>query len=102
MRLFAEHAPWLQNIGVSEFGTVVGAGGRFGIGAVLVVEREHTRELLFVRKAYRPGFEGNGQLAFPGGMVRPSDPHATIDSWLQASLETRVADEVSRHRHACG
>ena len=102
MRLFAEHAPWLRNISISEFGTVVGAGGRFGIGAVLVVERAHTRELLLVRKAYRPGFEGNGQLAFPGGMIRPSDPHASIDSWIQASLATRVAAEVSLDLPACG
>jgi len=102
MRLLDEHAPWLRNFSISEFGTVVGAGGRFGFGAVLVVERAHTRELLFVRKAYRPGFEGNGQLAFPGGMIRPSDPHASIDSWIQTSLVTRVAAEVSLDLQACG
>lgn len=95
MRLLDEHAPWLRNMSVSEFRIAVGEGGRFGLGTVLVVERGFSRELLFVRKSYRVGFEGNGQLAFPGGMVRPSERGTDIPSWIQTSLATRVAAEVS-------
>ncbi len=95
MRLLDEHAPWLRNISVSEFGIAVGESGQFGLGAVLVVEREFSRELLFVRKSYRLGFEGNGQRAFPGGVVRPSEGGTYIQSRVQTSLATRVAAEVS-------
>ncbi|HEV8716951.1 MAG TPA: hypothetical protein VGX03_29545 [Candidatus Binatia bacterium] len=102
MRLLDEHAPWLQKLSVSEFGSAVGEGGRFGIGALLVVERACSRELLFVRKAYRLGFAGNGQLAFPGGMIRPSEPHASIESWIRSSLTTRAAAEVGLDLHSCG
>lgn len=52
-------------------------------------------ELLFVRKSYRPGFEGNGQLAFPGGMIRGSERRARLESWIHASLTVRVAAEVN-------
>src|SRR5262249_41628129 len=72
------------------------------IGALLVVERACSRELLFVRKAYRPGFEGNGQLAFPGGMVRPSEPQVSIESWIRSSLTIRAAAEVGLDLPSCG
>src|SRR5689334_12081804 len=95
MRLLDETSPWLQNVSVSKFGIAVGGGGRFGIGAVLVIEQGRSGKLLFVRKAYRPGFEGNGQLAFPGGMVKANEPHATIESWIRSSLTMRVTAEVN-------
>jgi hypothetical protein len=34
-----------------------GEEGRFGIGTVVVIERLDSHELLFVRKAFRPGLE---------------------------------------------
>jgi len=94
MRLLDTYAPWLQNLSVSESGTVVGECGRFGLGAVLVVERGHTRELIFARKSYRKGYEGNNQWTFPGGMVRPS-AGGGITSWIKTSLATRVGAEVN-------
>ena len=94
MQLLDPQAPWLQHWHVSESGIVVGANERFGIGAVLVVERGQTRELLFARKAYRPGYEGNHQWALPGGMVRPSASGGEMVSWIRASLSARVAAEI--------
>jgi hypothetical protein len=99
MRLLDEHAPSLQQLSVSEFGTADGENGQFGIGTVLGAEHARSRELLCVRKAYRPGFEGNGQWAFPGGMVRPSTPQAGVESWSRSSLATRVAAEVGLVLH---
>jgi hypothetical protein len=95
VRLLDPHAPWLRTLHVSESGTAVGEGGRFGLGAVLVVERGHTRELLLARKSYRRGYEGNDQWAFPGGRVRPSAEGGDITNWIQASLATRVLAEVN-------
>lgn len=59
------HVPWLDQVAVSEFGTVMDAHGSFGLGAVLIAERSDTQEVLLVRKSARPGFKGNDQLAFP-------------------------------------
>jgi 8-oxo-dGTP pyrophosphatase MutT (NUDIX family) len=68
---------------------------RCGLGAVLIVERSGTRDFLLVRKCARPGFEGNNQLAFPGGMIRPSGTHHTLTDWIAQSLQERVAAEVN-------
>jgi hypothetical protein len=94
VRLLDLQAPWLQDLSVSESGTVVGAGGRFGLGAVLVVERRQTRALLLARKSYRAGYAGNHQWALPGGMVRPHVEGGGMSGWIHTSLATRVAAEV--------
>lgn len=95
MRLLDESAPWLRNMRIAEDGIVGGQNGRFSIGAVLVIEYGRSRKLLFVKKAYRLGFEGNDQLAFPGGMVRSNGQVTNLNSKIWASLGTRVAAEVS-------
>lgn len=100
MQLLEPHAPWLQNINVSGAGIAMGGGGRFGLGALLVVERAETKELLFARKTYRPGFEGNDQFTFPGGMIRPQDRRESMARWIQESLAIRVAAEVGLEFHA--
>ena len=94
MRLLDLHAPWLQNINVSAAGIAMAGGGRFGLGVLLVAELARTGQLLFARKSYRPGFEGNDQLTFPGGMIRPQDRQKGMAHWMQDSLATRVAAEV--------
>jgi hypothetical protein len=94
VRLLDLQAPWLQDLSVSESDTVVGAGGRFGLGAVLVVERRQTRALLLARKSYRAGYAGNHQWALPGGMVRPHVEGGGMSGWIHTSLATRVAAEV--------
>ncbi len=94
MRLLDESAPWLQNMRVAADGIVCGQG-QFGIGAVLVIEHERSRRLLFVKKAYRLGFEGNDQFACPGGMVRSNGERTSLSSKIRTSLAERVAAEVS-------
>ena len=80
---------------MAEGGIVAGQDERFGLGAVLIVEHQRSRSLLFVKKSYRPGFEGNNQLAFPGGMVRSNGQAASLTHMIWASLAARVAAEVS-------
>lgn len=94
MRLLDARAPWLHNYQISESSIITGDDGRFGIGASLVAERACTRELLFARKSYRSGFEGNGQFTFPGGMVRATAKEEGLERWLWSSLATRVASEI--------
>jgi hypothetical protein len=94
MRLLDLHAPWLQNIKVSDTGIAMAGDGRFGLGVLLVVEWAQSRKLLFARKSYRPGFAGNDQLTFPGGMIRPQKRQEGMVRWLEESLATRVAAEV--------
>lgn len=95
MRLLDESAPWFHNMSIAEDGIVADQAERFGLGAVLIVERQRSRNLLFAKKAYRPGFEGNGQLAFPGGMVRSTGQATSLTHMTWASLVARVAAEVS-------
>jgi len=93
--------PWLGPVAVSEFGTVMDEHGRFGLGAILIIERSRTQDVLLVRKSPRPGFEGNDQLAFPGGMVRPSGTHTTLSDWIHHSLQERVSVEVKLELSIC-
>ena len=95
MRLLDESAPWLQNLSLAEGGIVAGQDGRFGLGAVLVVEHQRSRRLVFVKKSYRPGFEGNDQFAFPGGMVRANGQATSLTRTIWGSLAARVRAEVS-------
>lgn len=94
MRLLDESAPWLQNLSIAEDGIVAGQEGRFGLGAVLIIEHQRSRRLLFVKKSYRPGFEGNDQLAFPGGMVRSPGQATSLTRTIWSSLAARVRAEV--------
>ena len=94
MQLLNPAAPWLQNIVVSETGIAMSSDGRFGLGTLLVAERAKSRQLLFARKSYRFGFDGNHQFTFPGGMIRPQDDQESLSQWIQESLATRVAAEV--------
>jgi hypothetical protein len=95
MRLFDESALWLQHLSITEDGIVASHNGRFGLGAVLLLEYQQSRRLLMVKKSYRPGFEGNDQFAFPGGMIRSHGPTASLNSMIWTSLAARVAAEVS-------
>ena len=94
MRLLDSHAPWLQNLDVSDDGIATAGGGRFGLGVLLVVERARSRKLLFARKTYRSGYEGNDQFTFPGSMIRPQDRQEDFARWTLESLTTRVAAEA--------
>ena len=87
--------PWLGPVAVSEFDTVIDEHGRFGLGAVLIIERSGTLKVHLVRKSARPGFEGNEQFAFPGGMIRSYDTHTTLSDWIYHLLQERVAAEVN-------
>lgn len=94
--------PWLEQVTVSELGIVMDDQRRFGLGAVLLVEQSGTRDVLLVRKSARPGFEGNDQLAFPGGMIRPRDSHSSnVRDWICHSLQERVAAEVNLDLTRC-
>ena len=94
MKLIDEHAPWLSRITISNTGIAMGQNERFGIGTLLVAEFRNTRKLLFAKKSFRAGFEGNNQYTFPGGMVRPPKKGSGIKSWIYNTLFTRVAEEV--------
>jgi 8-oxo-dGTP pyrophosphatase MutT (NUDIX family) len=87
--------PWLGPVAISEFGTVMDEDRCFGLGAVLIIERSRTQEVLLVRKSARPGFAGNDQFAFPGGMVRPHGTHTNVSDWICHSLQERVSAEVN-------
>jgi hypothetical protein len=78
--------PWLEQVAVSELGIVMDDQRRFGLGAVLIVEQRGTQDVLLIRKSARPGFEGNDQLAFPGGMIRPRSSHGNVREWICHSL----------------
>ena len=86
---------WLGQAAVSEFGTVVDEQGRSGLGAVLIIERSGTREVLLVRKSARPGFEGNDQFALAGGMIHPRGAQPNFSKWICQSLQERVTAEVN-------
>lgn len=94
LKLLDEISPWLRHTRISDFGIAVGESGRFGLGAVLIIERVDLRQLLFVRKAYRSGFEGSDQLAFPGGMIKPDHVGSNVQGWILPSLTTRAGAEV--------
>jgi hypothetical protein len=56
---------------------------------------QQSRRLVFVKKSYRPGFEGDDQCAFPAGMVRLAGNITCLPHTIYASLTARVAAEVS-------
>ncbi len=95
MHLFDHSASWLQDVNITEDGIVRDRHERFGLGAVLIIEHHQSRRLVFVRKSYCPGFEGNDQFAFPGGMVRSTGIVSSLPQTIRASLTARVATEVS-------
>lgn len=95
------HLPWLEQVAGSELGIVMDDQRRFGIGAVLIVGQSGTRDVLLVRKSARAGFEGNGQLAFPGGMIRPRGSRSNVRDWICHSLQERVAAEVNLDLTRC-
>ena len=78
----------------NEKGVVTTNEGRFGLGAVLIVECPQTQRYLMVRKSSRPGYEMNDRLAFPGGMVRSNGRKGSITDWIRESLRQRVRAEV--------
>lgn len=93
--------PWLHTVTIAADGILMDASTGVGVGAVLIIARTGTRELLMVRKSARPGFEGNDQWAFPGGMVRPRAPHTRLREWILSSLCERVAAEIQLSVSIC-
>ena len=101
MTLLDIELPWLGSVTVSDDGIATDPHGRFGLGAVLIVERRATQQILLVRKSARPDFEGNDQFAFPGGMVRPDGTHTNVRDWVCHSLQQRVLAEVNLDLTRC-
>ncbi len=70
-----------------------------GIGAVLILRRTGSGEILLVRKAQRAGYEWSGRWALPGGVLRTEDipeHRSQIDfhKAARSALRRRVRAEV--------
>jgi hypothetical protein len=86
--------PWLRGLGTSSLGIVTGGGGRFGLGAVLLLEEPGTGRIVSVLKAPRRGYELSARLALPGGMVRGRLEDGPLEAAIAASLSRRVLAEA--------
>jgi 8-oxo-dGTP pyrophosphatase MutT (NUDIX family) len=60
---------WIEDLVVAASGVVQRSDGRVAIGAVLLIENA-AGEIVFVRKAPKPGYEFSGLDTLPGGMLR--------------------------------
>ena len=101
MRRCEMQLPWLRAVTVSQDDIVIGEPHGCGVGGVLMIEHAGTGALLMARKSARPGFEGNDQLAFPGGMVRARSPQHSLTEWILRSLHERVVAEVQLDLSTC-
>src|SRR5882762_640640 len=72
-----------------------GQGRRFSLAAVLLIKHQRSRRLVFVKKSYRSGFEGDDQFDFSGAMVRSNELATNLNSMIMIYLAARVAGEVS-------
>lgn len=68
-------------------------GDQVGFGVVAVLHNA-AGEMLFVRKAAKPGYAFSGLWAFPGGMVRASKDNPTWDADWRGSLASRLLAEA--------
>lgn len=68
-------------------------GDQVGFGVVAMIHNDKG-EMLFVRKANRPGYEFSGLWAFPGGMVRASKDNPTWGADWRGSLSSRLLAEA--------
>jgi hypothetical protein len=60
---------WIEDLVVAASGVVQRPDGRVAIGAVLLIENA-AGEIVFVKKAPKPGYEFSGLDTLPGGMLR--------------------------------
>ena len=83
-----------RNCAPNSTGIVTSEDGKFGLGALLIIECSTTGRFLMARKANRPGYEMNHRLTFPGGMIRSDTAVGSMNDWIETSLNQRVMTEV--------
>jgi hypothetical protein len=86
--------PWLATLTLHPGSIAASADGRFGLGAILVVEDAETHAIVFVRKAQKMRYEFSSMLAFPGGMVRLGSHPDDLALEIVRSLIQRVHAET--------